>query len=352
MKKGSKKKIQVQPPSTQPKNRSAKNVEEGTRASYAAGMCQQGGKRYFQLKIPIDDLFNWCFVDRRDENPRDGFQRALDEKRANDIAEHLEAGGLIVNNAVLSAQADAHFEYDSSSKTISFDRTKHAFLVIDGQHRLWGFEKCSIRTNHVPVTICTDLTRAEEARLFVEINTKQKGVHAALLLDIQSVAETETARSTMLRAIYDQFAESDNSPFYGRTSPTGSAVNKLSRLTFNRAIGPALSSGRVASMDVNDRYKLLRNYLGAWDGELENKALLIKSAFLGAVMDVMDDVLDASVTQHGNVKEDSIAETVRPMAKLNYAASGNGGQATKKTMVATMREAMRSRTAISKEMLG
>src|SRR5205085_1280055 len=110
--------------------------------------------------------------------PEQGFQRTLSEVRADDISRYLSSGnGSIPTNVVLSAQPSAEFAYNPRSKTISFSRVERAFLVLDGQHRLWGYSKSPVK-HRVPVAIYDGLTRSEEAKLFIDINTNQRGVPA------------------------------------------------------------------------------------------------------------------------------------------------------------------------------
>ncbi|WP_373322081.1 DGQHR domain-containing protein [Paraburkholderia adhaesiva] len=119
--------------------------------AYPALLMTQNKHRFYFTTIPVDDIFNYCFVARRDEDPGAGFQRALNESRADDIAAYLAVGtGSIPSNVVLSAQDNANFAYNRKTKSISFARETAAFLVLDGQHRLWGYQKCSVR-HRVPV---------------------------------------------------------------------------------------------------------------------------------------------------------------------------------------------------------
>lgn len=139
--------------------------------SYPALLLSQNKHRFYFSTIPVEDLFRSCFVARREEDPQQGFQRALSEARADDISGYLAAGnGSIPSNVVLSAQEEAEFEYNPRSKTISFARVARAFLVLDGQHRLWGYNKCRIK-HRVPVAIYDNLSRAEEAKLFIDKHT-------------------------------------------------------------------------------------------------------------------------------------------------------------------------------------
>jgi DGQHR domain-containing protein len=330
--------------------RKPKRGKKGT--SYPALLITQNKHRFYFSTIPVDDLFPGCFVTRRDEDPAWGFQRALNESRAEDIATYLAAGsGSIPSNIVLSAQDAAHFSYSPRLKTISFERVPFAFLVIDGQHRLWGYQKCSVR-HRVPVAIYEGLSRAEEAKLFIDINTTQRGVPAALLLDIKQIAEIETAKEQMLRDLFDRFQKDPKSPLAGRLSASKSVAGKISRVTFNRALSPILSGSILLDLDPSHRNKLILNYLNAFDAELGDKKLLTRSALFEAIFEIFDEVVRAAITIHGSAKQSDLQKLVRPLARLDFSPT-SGGQSfpSKKAIVALMLAALRKSVPISSDML-
>ena len=330
-------------------------VRAATRArkptKYPALLLSQNRHRFYFTTIPVDDLFPCCFVSRRDQDASGGFQRALNEPRADDIAAYLAAGsGSIPSNVVLSAQQVAAFSYDHRTKAISFARLDGAFLVLDGQHRLWGYQKCSIR-HRVPVAIYENLTRAEEAKLFIDINTTQRGVPAALLLDIKELAEVESHLEHHLRQVFDKLNTDSKSPLVGKLSAAQSLTGKISRVTFNRAVGPALSSGAALEATPENRYKLILNYLNALDAELSDKGLLTRSAFFESIFEVFDEVIQGTIAVHRNVKQESIQNTVQPLARLNYYGTGGRAILNKKPLVTLMQTALRKNQPISAEML-
>lgn len=214
--------------------------------SYPCLLMTQNNHRFFLTSIPVSDLFPFCFVSSRSEDNIQGFQRQLSKTRADDIAAYLNKGnGSIPTNVVVSAQSETDLKYNSKSKTIGFTRVDKAFLVLDGQHRLWGFEVCRTKHNkdlRVPVSIYEKLSRADEAKLFIDINTKQVGVPAALLLDIQHLAQMENDRDRILRDLFDGIRKTPSLKISTLMSPAKSVAGKISRVTFNRAIGQALDS--------------------------------------------------------------------------------------------------------------
>lgn len=319
--------------------------------NYPALLITQNRHRFYFTTIPVDDLFNYCFVARRDQTHTAGFQRSLNESRADDIAAYLAAGtGSIPSNVVLSAQENANFTYNSKTKSISFTREPSVFLVLDGQHRLWGYHKCNIR-HRVPVAIYEGLSRAEETKLFIDINTTQRGVPAALLLDIKELANIENTKEHTLRQIFDHLNDDSKSPLAGKLSASKSLVNRISRVTFNRAVGPILSSGVALDAGAENRYKLILNFLNAWDAELHEKSLLLRSAFFESIFEVFGEVIQSALISKKNAKQEVIQTTIRPLARLNYFGSGGKTLLAKKSIVAIMQSTLRKTAPISAEML-
>src|SRR4051794_19163055 len=107
---------------------------------YTASLITQGKHRFYSLTIPSDVLARTCFVVDRDEDPIAGFQRLLDKDRAQQIADYIDAGfGTIPTSVVLSAQKVSEFTYNNRIRTVQFRDNPKSFLVLDGQHRIYGF---------------------------------------------------------------------------------------------------------------------------------------------------------------------------------------------------------------------
>jgi DNA sulfur modification protein DndB len=218
---------------------------------------------------------------------------------------------------------------------------------LDGQHRLWGYSKCPIK-HRVPIAVYEGLGRAEEAKLFIDINTNQRGVPAALLLDIKQLADMETAKESLLRTFFDKLQVDSMSAVHGFLSPSRSAPNRISRVTFNRAIGTALNSEVARSLKSEDVYKLLRNYINAFDAELSEKPTLVKASYFESIFEMFDEIVRATMVSTKNLKQASLQYTIRPITKLDF--SGRG-KLTKKAYTELMQAAFRKSVAVSAEML-
>lgn len=238
-------------------------MEEEMQSFGSVSLVRQGDHKFYSLTLPSELLAETCYVVDRTEDPIEGFQRELDEKRAKEIAAYIDSGlGTIPSSIVLSAQEDAELVYNSSNKSISFKSLRNAFLIIDGQHRVYGFMHAK-KAFRVPVVIYSGLSKRDETRLFIDINSKQKGVPPELLLDIKKLAEYENDQEEYLRELFDIFQKDTGSCLYGKLSPASKSKGKLTRSTFNTAVKPLVKIfGGKSEPEVFD---ILNNYFLSFD---------------------------------------------------------------------------------------
>ena len=283
---------------------------EISRESYSCSLISQGNYKFYSLTMPSEVLAKTCFVSTRDEDPVEGFQRTLDQTRAQEIADYIDSGmGSIPTAIVLSAQKEANLQYSSKNKTLDFNFIPKAFLILDGQHRVFGFSlsKTSVR---VPVIIYNGLTRKEETRLFVDINTKQRPVPTELVLDIKSLAEYENNIESLCREIFDLFNSEPDSVLFGLMSPSTNSKGKISRVTFNAAIKPIY--GVFGDRDKTEIYSFLNSYLIAMKLGLGKKGInsITKPTIFKAIMQFFPT---AARLVSGEYSVDSFSNALSPL---------------------------------------
>jgi len=240
---------------------SSASAASKTSISVPAQLVSQGAHRFYALVLPSSLLAETCTVEPRVENPAEGFQRLLDPKRAKSIAKYIDAGfGTVPGAVVLSAQSRAHMHYDRAAGALTFRQDPRAFLIIDGQHRIFGF-KLAKRAVDVPVVIYNKLKRSEECRLFMDINTKQRPVPNELLLDIRRLSEVETKADALLHDVFDLFHTRDDSALKDLLSPAERRKGTISRVTFNAALRSI--KGAFVDARAEEVYAVLNAYLRA-----------------------------------------------------------------------------------------
>lgn len=224
---------------------------------YTFSLVKQGSHRMYSLTIPSSILKKTTYVTNREDDTFEGFQRTLDKKRAQEIANYLDAGGTIPNSIVLSAQPAAKLKVQNAGRSLEFTIAPKAFLILDGQHRVYGFHLAETETR-IPVIIYNGLTKSQEAKLFLDINTKQRPVPQELILDIRNLAEEEDDDQELMRDVFDLFDDEIESALLGMMSPSKKAKNKISRATFNGAVKLILN--RIPEKQADKVFTILNNY--------------------------------------------------------------------------------------------
>lgn len=294
---------------------SNESSSDSSEISYTAVLLTQGKHRFYTLAMPSQMLSETCVIDPRKENPIDGFQRVLELKRAQEIADYIDKGfGTIPGSIVLSAQPEAKLRYMQRARTINFQKTERSFLILDGQHRVYGF-KLAKEPLRVPVVIYNGLSRAEEARLFMDINTKQRPVPPELILDIKRLAETETDVEALLRDVFDSFNTSVESPLLGLLSPAERQKGKLSRVTFNLAMRSIWNT--FAESDFDSVFKVFGAYLQAFVSGLRQHGaesnITNPSIFRAAALIFPDAAQRVADRFDSNYKSDNFSQVLTPL---------------------------------------
>lgn len=277
-----------------------------THLAYAVSLVTQGKWRFYTLTMPSDVLAKCCYVSNRFDDPQEGFQRRLDQKRAQEIADYIDSGlGTIPSAVILSAQSAAQLKATGRGKTVRFALNSHAFLVLDGQHRVYGYSlaKTALR---VPVVVYNGLSREEEVKLFIDINTKQRPVSNELLLDIKRLAAYENSDEKFLGELFDTFSASADSVLSGWLSSAEKQKGRISRVTFNSAVRPTL--GRFNQRDVDSVFPTLNSYLAAVRQHLSEKKVektLTEPTVFRALLDVFPRVARVVIDRKGQKYDDS-----------------------------------------------
>jgi DGQHR domain-containing protein len=316
----------------------------GERLRYSTSLVTQGTHRFFTLTMPSDVLAGCCFASSREDDPQTGFQRVLDSKRAQEIADYMDLGfGTIPSSIILSAQPSANLQVIGRGKTIEFTFDRHSFLIIDGQHRVFGFSKARTKLR-VPVVIYNGLTKQQESRLFMDVNTKQRPVPNELLLDIKKLADAESDEEAMLRELFDVFGNDTDSPLVGLTSPASKSAGKVTRVTFNAAVRPALST--FATTTTSMIYPALKGYLKAFYRGLvtiDARNALVSPTVFRAIFEIFPDVAQRVVDRSGTTFDEmDFSDVLRPIFERVRVSRFQSPPKSHKDLASEMQKALRA----------
>jgi len=221
----------------------------------------QGEHKFYSGTMEIELIATTCSTNPREDDPDMGFQRTLDESRAQSIADYIRTGGTIPSSIILSAQPESEFSYNSKNKTITFNDSQNSFLILDGQHRVFGFRKLLNEgvKYRVPVIIYNELNPMQEARIFIDINTLQKPVPKELLLDIKRLADRESDDERLLDELFTCFETEADSYLFNKLSRIDKQRGKISKVTFYDSMKPMLKEFNISNTDR--LYKIINTFL-------------------------------------------------------------------------------------------
>ena len=312
--------------------------------------CEQNGYSFFQSVISSKQLLKLSFLLRRNENKSKGFQRILNKKRAQQIAKYLDSGeGSIPAPIIVSAQQESNFEFNHNS--IKFADSENIFLVLDGQHRLYGYQEAE-NDYQVPITVFTGLKLKQEVSLFIDINTNQRGVPSALLLDIKQLTERETPTEEVQRELFELLNK--DSSVAGLLAPTRSVSGKISRKTFNDATKEVIENGPFKGKQVDILYKGLKNYLSAAEVVLErsksNNAKLNKTVMFKSLLRLFNDVVDKTLDDSGNLKVEALIDTLDPISIIEFDDFSGSNNTTISELTNSMKNEINKTKSINEDM--
>ncbi len=323
-----------------------------SRKTVKAIKCTQNNITFYIAILKSSILKQMCFVSRKKDSVK-GFQRLLNQKRAREIANYLDmAKGVIPSALILSAQNSAKIRFDETTSKLSFDISKDSLLVIDGQHRLYGLYESEI-DYEIPVAIFNKLNTSSEVKLFIDINTTQKGVPTALILDIKGQAGTETKIEERQRILFDNLNK--DSVLAGYLLPNESKAGKISRTVFNSSTQSLFETGPTADLNDETIYKTVKNYLAAVDSlfklaENEN-ARLNKTVLFRAIMTIFSESCEKCLMKNKDLKIESFTDYLFNIQYLNFEEYTGTNNATVSKIVSDLRNLLKEKVEIKEEML-
>lgn len=215
----------------------------------------------FVGRIPSKKLADLAKADIRRITSRElekmsGIQRGLNSSRVADIAKYIETVDASFPNAfILNLNSEFLNESPKEVKNDCGDGTgifcfaisenDKAFSIVDGQHRLSGFQKADVGVFDLIVAFFIDLPIEDQAYLFSTINVTQQKVNKSLVYDLFDVSETRSPQRTA-HLITKALNTDEDSPLYRRVKLLGIAPKFGDEVLYKAP----LSQGAVASRIV------------------------------------------------------------------------------------------------------
>lgn len=249
---------------------------------------KMGGHTYYSFSIEPEKLLKIGYVlhrNKANENMMPTYQRLIKKARLKEIHTFIdEEKGYFPNSVIINIVSDKnkHLVFERSANQVPdaisrigvlhLPKKYRSAYIIDGQHRLYGYSNSQYKsTNTIPVVALVNLERAEQVRLFMQINENQKPVSkdlrntldADLLWDSDNYLDQMKALKSRI-GIY--LGENRNSPFYNKIT-IGEDKKSITTQQIGITLGKSDFLGKVKSKEIE---KLGTFYTGNLQKAFEN----------------------------------------------------------------------------------
>lgn len=239
----------------------------GETLKFAALKLSQPIGELFVARIAAAKLSQLARADIRRMTSRElermsGIQRGLSSTRVGEIRKYIEtvdasfpnAFILNLNSAYLQSEPkplDAECGDDGNIFCFELALAENAFSIIDGQHRLSGFDGASIENFDLIVAFFIDLAVEDQAYLFSTINVTQQKVNKSLVYDLFDVSETRSPQKTA-HLITKALNTDEDSPLYRRIKLLGVAPKFDNEVLYRAPLSQGAVATKIAQLISDD----------------------------------------------------------------------------------------------------
>ena len=214
----------------------------------------------------------------------EGIQRRLQYERIKSISEYLNSSetNFLANSFLLSANLNEENDFFSDylnyeKKEIGyFDFPERVrFSIIDGQHRLAGISLMDLsfqKSMELTVILLFNVSIPTAAKLFSDINGKQKAVNKSLIYDLQDLIGKEYQNEiAKFHSICESFYTSKKSPLYRQIKMLGVGSGAISQAFFiDYAMEAINKTEDFSKKDTQEIYNQLFYYFKAFQKTFPN----------------------------------------------------------------------------------
>jgi DGQHR domain-containing protein len=333
---------------------------------------KQKGIDLFIGKMKVKDILSIVDIEEAEEDQIKGYQRVKYEERIKEIGKYLIGKSKIIvfpSSIVLSLRepiVQLILSKDGETGILKIPRKKGAAWIVDGQHRIGGFEilvklaesiKGGLEIEKLPELLEFELpvsflylVKKEqpqdiERAIFFLVNKTQKGIRPSLKDYLMHIIAT---RNTFWHPILDaekwridatglvlRLHRDPESKLMGLINITGARGMKrpLQLSSFVSALEPLMKNKNFMDLSDEEKFTFLKRF---WDvlHEMHSEAfippynsLLLKNISVYALMELANDVFNYC---KGDLSKQKIKECIKPLSdpklfdkeKSPYAAFG------------------------------
>jgi len=245
---------------------------------------KMGGFNCYSFSITPDYLLKISYVSHRSKGKKSDvstYQRMLHKSRLKKIRDYITEDGIFPTNIVVNIDKNRlqferiHQEGDPESGVAGWliiRPTYKSAWIIDGQHRLFaysGHERAA--KSRLSVLAFDGLAPSEQAKLFIDINAKQKSVKQSLLQELYAELHWDAdddairVRAIVSKAIQDMDADPE-SPLYQRVQTADVGKDAIRCISLTSLYG---AIERAGFHIVKEKKGHILEYGPLWAGDNE-----------------------------------------------------------------------------------
>jgi DGQHR domain-containing protein len=261
---------------------------------------------------------------RTTDNPNE-IQRIKDPSRCKEIGEYVQKPDSVLPNSIvvnLTDKVRIEPTHDEARVTIVFPSIegRYAYLL-DGQHRLGGFEFSGSVEFDLPVLALHKAPDEIAGKIFADINSKQEKVSDVHLLDLYYKIKALPQDDAQAMDVVLMLNTDDDSPLKGRVKTMQGQKDTWVKNTFLRMIlQPFTGKGGILSqMTGAQQARVFKSYLlavrellpEAWGSK---KHVLTKAMGLEIVLSVFKEVvMRCQAFESRQLNVESFAKQLKPI---------------------------------------
>jgi DGQHR domain-containing protein len=258
-------------------------------------------------------LAKLCYVTPRTENDPEEIQRLLDKRRVKEIGLYIKEETSLLPNAIVIALSEVVriVETDSDNEVfIEFpDKTGKFAYILDGQHRIAGFEYADGKQFDLPVVALHNPDLSTRGRVFADINSKQVKVTDSQLLSlyyqIRELPKDDTEIMDIIKSLNDDM----DSPLRGKIQMMPSEKSRwIKNVAMMKYLKPiVVQGGPLCRKKTTEKVKILKEYFGAisqvWDTAWDSPKThtLCKSMGFDIMLGIFDNIKQQVDLKHGQL---------------------------------------------------
>lgn len=318
----------------------------------------------------LDKLAKLTYREESDGGKEHFYQRHINEKKVKEISKYVSSGlvneyGIFRKEKIISIFPTAMIlsfnisQYDYDKALVDFKKDGDIFdliisddileskedrpiFIVDGQYRYMGvkkfYEDFPIIKNvdlEFPITLLVDYDIYEQAKIFAEVNFKQKAVNRSLYYDIFGSLPDEKTDIGLAHFIVKHLNEDNDSPIIGMVKMLGDGIGVVSQAFFvsqllklfrdNRVFYPFFEYYKKDEGEYKNLLKILKIYFKEikgvfnkfWPGDnlSEYRGVLLKTTGIGALIRMLDYIF---INGFYNFNESKISERIKNVfSRLN-----------------------------------